>query len=282
MDVAKRQKPLPGDLCLDHVGHFVPDLDAAAALLDTLGFHSTPVSVHQVSGKPAGTSNRCVMLREGYLEILAPTLDTPNARRVRARMARYAGVHLVCYGAPSAQAEHARLAAHGFEPEPPVELRRKIDGGKEVGFRVVYVAPEKMAECRAQYCEHLTPQLVWQDHWKKHKNGALGLTAAYLVADDPAAVAARWAEFSGLLPSRTKDEIVLETARGAIHIGTPRALSRFIGAVPSAPAVAAIGLKFRDPEAFARRCRDAGLKVKKSSRGHCVSLPPALGGAWLF
>jgi coniferyl-aldehyde dehydrogenase len=49
-----------------------------------------------------------------------------------------------------------------------------------------------------------------------------------------------------------------------------------------APAVAAIGLRFRDPDAFARRCRDAGLKVKKSSRGHCVSLPPALGGAWVF
>ena len=106
---------------------------AAVALLEKLGFHSTPVSMHQVSGKPAGTSNRCVMLREGYLEILAPTLDTPNARRVRARMARYAGVHLVCYGTPSAEAEHARLAAHGFEPEPPVELRRRIEGGKEVG-----------------------------------------------------------------------------------------------------------------------------------------------------
>lgn len=282
MDIAQRQKPLPGDLCLDHVGHFVPDLDAAGALLEKLGFHSTPVSVHQVSGRPAGTSNRCVMLREGYLEILAPTLDTPNARRVRARMARYAGVHLVCYGTPSAEAEHARLAAHGFEPEPLVELRRKIEGGKEVGFRVVYVPPAKMPECRAQYCEHLTPQLVWQDHWKKHKNGVIGLSDAYVVARDPAAVAARWAEFSGLLPRRERGFIRLETARGTVFFADGKTLSKIIPDPAPAPGIAAIGLKFRDPEAFARRCRDAGLKVKKSSRGHCVSLPPALGGAWVF
>lgn len=282
MEIAARQKPLPGNLCLDHAGHFVPDLEAAAALLDQLGFHATPVSVHQVQGKPAGTSNRCVMLEEGYLEILAPTLDTPNARRTRTLMTRYDGIHLVCYGTPAAAAEHARLAAHGFEPEPLVELRRKIEGGEEVGFRVVYVAPEKMPECRAQFCEHLTPQLVWQDHWKKHRNGAIGLRAAYLVADDPAAVAARWAEFSGLLPFRDGEELRLETARGTIFVCTAQALSRFIEHVPPAPGVAAIGLKFKDPQAFAERCRKAGLKVAKSARGHCVSLPPALGGAWVF
>ncbi len=282
MDIASRQKPLPGNLCLDHVGHFVPDLEAAGKLLHELGFHATPVSVHQVAGKPAGTSNRCVMLEEGYLEILAPTFDTPNARRVRSSMARYAGIHLVSYGTPSAAAEHARLAAHGFQPEPLVELRRQIDSGDEVGFRVVYVPPEKMPECRAQYCEQLTPQLLWTPQTTLHGNGALGLAAVYLAADDPAAVAARWAEFSGLLPARDRSGIRLETARGTIHVAKPAALSRFIGPVPPAPAVAAIGLKFRDPEAFARRCRDAGLKVKRSSRGHCVSLPPALGGAWVF
>ena len=55
------------------------------------------------------------MFEQGYIEILAPTLDTPNAQRVREHMARYGGVHLVCFGTPGAEAERARLAAHGFE-----------------------------------------------------------------------------------------------------------------------------------------------------------------------
>ncbi len=222
------------------------------------------------------------MLAEGYLEILAPTLDTPHAARVRELMKLYDGIHLVCYGTPDAAAEQARLAAHGFSPDPLVELRRKIDTGEEVGFRVAYVPREKMPECRAQYCEHLTPEVVWKDHHDKHKNGALALAAAYLVAEDPAATAARWADFSGLLPFAEDGLVVLKTSRGTVHVGTRERLSQLIPSVPPAPAVAAIRLKFKDPAAFARRCRREGLKATKGRRGYSVSLPAALGGTWLF
>jgi len=262
---------------LDHVGHLVPDLDAASKVLDDLGFFSTPVSYHQ----PAqGTANRTVMLEEGYLEILTAVNDAPAAQRVRKWMSRYPGVHLVSWGTPAAAEDHARLTARGFDPDPLVELRRMSNLG-EVGFRVVYVPPEKMPECRAQFCQHLTPDLVWGSFYKKHKNTAIGLEAVYLVADDPAAVAARWAEFSGLLPFKEKKEILLKPARGTIHIGTPKSFS-FIPDIPPAPGVAAIGLRFKDPERFAARCRKLGYKVRKTSRGHAVSLPPALGGIWLF
>ncbi len=277
----QEQKPAAGELFLDHVGHFVPDLEAAGELLDRLGFFATPVSHHQANGKPGGTANRCVMLEEGYLEILAPTLDTPSAERVRRYMKAYEGIHLVSYGTPAAAEDHARVSAHGFSPDPLVDLRRQTAEG-EVGFRVVYASEDKMPECRAQYCEHLTPGLVWADHHAKHANGAIGLSAAYLVADDVPAVAARWAEFSGLLPFPGKDEVVLKTSRGTIHVATQAALSRFIPDGPAAPAVAAIRLRFRDPAAFAERCKAAGLKPKKSRHGYAVSLPPALGGAWLF
>jgi len=89
----------------------VPELGAAAAVWEKLGFVVTPVSHHEVGGKPAGTSNRCVMFEQGYMEILAPTLDTPNAQRVRDRMKRFIGVHLACFGTPTAAAERERLAA---------------------------------------------------------------------------------------------------------------------------------------------------------------------------
>ena len=96
------------------------------------------------------------------------------------------------------------------------------------------------------------------------------------------AVAARWAEFSGLLPFPEGDEVVLKTARGTIHIASRKTLSSFIADVPPAPAVAAIRLRFKDPEKFFFLCKETGLPLKKTSRGHCVSLPPALGGSWLF
>jgi hypothetical protein len=278
MQAAERQKPPPGHLYLDHVAHFVPDLGAAARLLEALGFTPTPESAHRAQGKPAGTSNRCLMLEEGYIEILAPTMDTPNAQRVRAHMARYDGVHLACFGTPDAAFEHRRLAAQGFEPEPLVDLQRTVDGGETVRFSVVYVPPGGMAEGRVQYCQHLTPQVIWKDRFVRHANGVTGLAAVYVVADDPAAAAARWGRFSGLLPRSEGGLVSLQAARGRVLIGKREML--FEGA-PAAPALAGYALSCGQPEAFVARCSKLGLAVRKTAAGHAISLPSSLGGTWL-
>jgi hypothetical protein len=278
MDTAMRQKPAPGELVLDHVAHFVPDLAVAARLAQSLGFAVTPESAHRAQGAPAGTSNRCIMLEEGYIEILAPTLETPHASRVRARMARYDGVHLCCFGTPDAEAEHRRLATSGFEPEPLVSLERTLDDGKTVRFRVVYVPPQAMPEGRVQYCEHLTPEVIWTPSSLAHANGVIGLSAVYVVADEPAEVGARWARFSGLIPSPDDGLVRLDCDRGRVYLGTRSELAQRLGAAPAAPGIAGYGLSFRDPQAFLRRCAAAGLKT----RANAVQLPPALGGIWLI
>lgn len=251
----------------------MPDLGAAAAVWEKLGFAVTPVSHHEVGGKPAGTSNRCVMFEQGYMEILAPTLDTPNAQRVRDRMKRFVGVHLCCFGTPAADAEHARLAAQGFEPEPVVRLERQV-GQDKVQFKVVYVPPGKMAEARVQYCEHLTPRQVWRDGFVN----AFRLRAVYVVADDPEEVAARWGRFGGLLPRPEDGFVRLDTARGQVRIGKKSSIEAVLGQCPPAPALAGYALSCADPKDFLRRCSAAGLKVKNRS----VALPPALGGAWVI
>jgi hypothetical protein len=264
--IAENQKPAPGELCLDHVAHFVPDLAAAARIAESVGFVVTPESAHRAQGAPAGTSNRCIMLEQGYIEILAPTLDTPHAERVRRHMARYDGVHLACFGTPDAEAEHRRLAGQGFDPEPLVSLERTLDDGATVRFRVVYVPPAKMPEGRVQYVEHLTPEQLWKPSFLKHGNGVLGLAAVYVAAQDPAEAAARWARFSGLIPRRERDLVRLDATRGQVVFGKAE----------PAPALAGYALRCRDPEAFLARCRKAGLEVRKQA----VLLPPALGGAW--
>jgi hypothetical protein len=278
MNVAERQKPPAGELFLDHVAHFVPDLDAAARLLESLGFVPTPESAHRAQGAPAGTSNRCLMLEEGYIEILAPTMNTPNAERVRAHMARYDGVHLACFGTPDARFEHERLAGQGFEPEPLVDLQRTVDGGETVRFSVAYVPPGRMPEGRVQYVQQLTPEVIWKDAHLRHDNGVTGLAAVYVVAENPADDAARWARFSGLLPRSEGSLVCLQAARGRVLIGKRENL--FEGA-PPAPALAGYALSCRHPAAFAARCSKMGLAVRKTAAGHAISLPPSLGGTWL-
>jgi hypothetical protein len=203
------------------------------------------------------------MLEQGYVEILAPTMDTPNAQRVRERMKRYVGMHLCCFGTVAPAEEHARLAAHGFEPEPIVNLARNLQDGSPVKFNVVYVPPAKMPEGRIQYCEHLTEANLWRSEWV---NRGLRLEAAFVVADDPAAAGARWARFSGVLPRRDGEFIELPLARGKVVIGSQAALARRLGEAPAPPALAGYAMSSSRPGI------GKGL----------VKLPPSLGGVWVI
>jgi hypothetical protein len=268
MDAAELQKPPPGELFLDHVSHFVRDLDAAAQLLEQLGFKVAPVSIQEVAGSRVG-ANRCVMLEQGYIEILTPTLQSDP------------GLRLACFGTPDAEAEHRRLADHGFEPQPIVELQRGLDS-RTVRFKVVLPGPGKMPEGRIQYVQHLTPQHIWREEYLGHANGVTQLRALFVVADDPPQAAARWAHFTGLLPRPDGDMAALEPQRGHVRIGTAEALGELLGEVAPAPALAGYALGCRHPEEFAARCSRAGLAVENATVGISVALPPELGGRWLL
>jgi hypothetical protein len=193
-------------------------------------------------------------------------------------MARYDGVHLACFGTPDAAFEHQRLAGQGFEPEPLVDLQRTVDGGETVRFSVVYVPPGRMPEGRVQYVQQLTPEVIWRDELVKHANGVTGLSAVYVVADEPAEAGARWARFSGLLPRSEGDLVCLQAARGKVLIG--KRMNLFANA-PAAPALAGYALSCRHPEAFVARCSGMGLAVSRTAAGHAIALPPSLGGTWL-
>src|SRR3954470_8599260 len=248
MNVADRQRPPPGELYLDHVSHFVADLDAAAHACEALGLRVTATSVQQTPEGPLGTSNRCVMLEEGYIELLSPTQETPAAQRMREQMRRYDGVHLVCFGSPDAEGEHRRLHTHGFEPQPLVDLSRGVEGGT-ARFKVVRPAAEKMPEGRIQYVEHVTPAHLW----RAAEVNPLRLDEVFVVADDPVETATRWARFAALLPRAEGDGVRLETARGRIFIGSRAALGKRLGEAPAAPAIAGYALAGGQPKTLIAR-----------------------------
>lgn len=75
-----RQLPNRDEVYLDHLAHFVPSLERAAATLERLGFRLTPFAAQQnrttAGATPSGMANRCVMLHEGYLEFLTAVSQT--------------------------------------------------------------------------------------------------------------------------------------------------------------------------------------------------------------
>jgi hypothetical protein len=270
-------------LFLDHVSHFVPNLGAAARALEALGFAVTPASAQQTQDGPAGTSNVCVMLEHGYLEFLAPTMDTPNAQRLRATMQRYSGVHLCCFGTPDAEGEHRRMDDHGFSPAPIVNLQRETAERQTVRFKVVRAAPGKMPEGRIQFVQHLAPEAIWRPQYLGHTNNVVKLACALVVADETVDAAARWAHFAALLPRPAGGYVHLQTARGHVLVGTRAQWGELLGDAPPAPALAGYALECRNPAILIARCELLGLPLKKLRDDlYAVSLPEALGGAWIF
>jgi hypothetical protein len=293
-DAAESQRPRPGDLVLDHVAHFIPDMAAAEAALERLGFAPTPVS-HQMHRPdadgppvPAGTANRTAMLARGYLEFLATTGDTPNAAKLRAAMARYTGVHLVCFGTADAARTQARLRDAGFDPPPAVALEREVaqaDGGRAIArFAVMRPAPDRMPEGRIQVVEHLTPAAIWQRRYLTHPNGALALAGVVVAVPDPDEAAARWRRFTGIAPRPAGGFRILDTARGRVLLGDARMVAGTFGATPPAlPWIAGPIVAVADLAATCAALRRAGITLLQESAGRAVAAaPPALGGLFVF
>lgn len=290
---AAAQLPKPGDITLDHVAHFVPEMDTAAPALEKLGFTLTPFSAqsHRLEPGgplvPAGTGNRCVMFKRGYVEYLTPTGDSPVANQLRAAIKRYVGVHLIAFGTSAPEADHARLVQGGFSPNPPLALQRQIsipDGEDTARFTVVRVAPDVMPEGRIQFCQHHTPDLVWQPRWLTHTNHAVALTAVILCVDDPAAVALRYSAFTGLKPIGEDDQWRIDTQRGRLLFISPAVIARAFNAQPDAlPWITGYVLASDDIEATREHVAATGFAHGALDASRLYVVPPAsVGGIIVF
>jgi hypothetical protein len=292
-DIPSSQVPAAGALVLDHVGHFVPHVDAASAALEKLGFTLTPFSEQSQRAEPggplapAGAGNRCAMLQRGYLEFLAPTGDTTIAGQLRASIKRYVGVHLIAFGTAAAEADHERLQKGGFSPLEPVALQREIGtaaGHETARFTVVRVPPGTMPEGRIQFCRQHTPELLWQERWTQHANRATALSGVILRVADAREAAQRYARYTGLLAQLSGSVWRITTARGYLVFVDRDTLHRRLGVVPPAlPWIAGCVLKSADIQASGEFLRRSGVPVHVlGSRRLLVVLPPELGGIAIF
>lgn len=271
----------------------MPHVDSASSGLKKLGFTLTPFSEQSHRAEPggplvpAGSGNRCVMLREGYVEFLTPTGDTPIAGQLRTAIKRYTGVHLVAFGTASPEADHARLAQAGFGPLPPVALQRQIGATTGEGtarFTVVRVPPGTMPEGRIQFCQQHTPELLWQPRWLEHHNRATVLAGVILCVADAREAAQRFARYTGLLTQLNGSVWRISTARGYLLFLDSESLHRRLDVVaPSLPWIAGYVLKSEDIADTGDTLRRSGVPVHVlGSRRLLVKLPAALGGIIVF
>jgi hypothetical protein len=278
---------------LDHLAHWVPDIHAACARLERLGFVVTPYAEHvhaSAAGgppQPAGSANRCVMLEAGYLEVLTPIGDTPIAREVRAALARYTGLHLAALCVEDAARHRERLVSAGFPQRAAVSLGRETTSadGEVCKLRFTVVRPEVgcLAEGRVQFLTHHSAQNLWQPRWLGHPNTARGLTDMLFCVSDAREAGERYERYLGRRAEAVDGGCVLAMERGRLALLEPRRVAAVLpeADIPCVPFMAAYAVECEDPERARALLRASGIDVRDD--GALIVPPsPALGGTIVF
>lgn len=172
------------DVCLDHAGFIVRDLDTSCELLFQLGFTLTHRADHTRTNEKGalvsvGSSQRSIMLGNGYIEVMQITDPAAGHQLAAAPSARF-GLHVLAFGTSDAQACHDIRVQNGVAAGPVLLWAREI---REEGLRglahFVYFGSKWVPQDPSYICwtEHRNPELLRSPALVRHDNGALGLAA---------------------------------------------------------------------------------------------------------
>jgi hypothetical protein len=185
---------------LDHVGIAGADLATLADAFLRLGFTLTPVARHSGRTAPDGplekfsTGNRCAMLRQGYLELIA--VVDPAAPGIGLAGD---GLQILALAIDDEAANLDRLRRAGGAIAGVAALERPVDDADPAGplARFARLPLPDAPEGRLQLIRHLTPEAIWQERFMHHRNHVVALEEVRFASAEPAATAARLSLLAG-------------------------------------------------------------------------------------
>lgn len=294
MSVNTHQFPRTSEVFLDHAAIFVDEFDRSGHVLQRLGFTMTPFRAHSSALRPGdpitllGTGNRCAMLREGFIEVLGPTSDTPMAAQLRASLARYPGLHLIAFSGTDPQARHAALVAAGLAPAPIARIERtqaSSDGDQDIRASIVRLKPDAWPEGRVQMVfPEMSPDKMWHPSLVQHPNAADRLCELLLVVENPSERARQFALFCGRAIRTTGPMHVLDLDRGRLCITDKRGLERVLpgATAPTLPFIAAAAIGSADLAVTREFFERQGIEFRAISDSLHIRPIDALGANLVF
>ncbi len=141
-------------------------LQTLARMFSAKGFQLTPIAHHNL-----GSINQLIMLDSAYIELLGWEADKPIQRAEIANQPQ--GLDALVFRTNDAEKTYQQLLEKGFNVNPVQDLSRESEYlGKSVlvQFKTVRFSKQPIPGIRIYFCEHLTPEYVWQEQWLKHHN----------------------------------------------------------------------------------------------------------------
>ncbi|MGC0948995.1 VOC family protein [Pantoea agglomerans] len=206
---------------LDHAVINVADqLDSASARFRRLGFQLTERGHHSL-----GSSNHLAIFGENYLELLG--YETGKGSQRADLWQSPLGLSGLVWKSSDAESEFQHLQRQDLDRDPPAAFHRPVtlpDGSvSEAHFRTVRIRPSLVPNGRSFFCQHLTPEAVWQPAWQRHPNGVSNISEFVIVAQDPALSALVYSRLFGAAK-------VLACPEGAFVLRAGAATVRFASA----------------------------------------------------
>lgn len=263
---------------LDHVIIGARDLGRASKTWRGFGFTLTPHGAHD----GGATANHCVMFRETYLELLAPTGEGTSALASTVAGRGDGGLGLA-FKSGDANATSAALRDAGLIVRDPVLLSRplELDGETHrVAFENV-MFEGGLPGLFAFACHHVTPELTRARHeWMLHANTATGIGEIVIASDQPETFRKPLRALFGF--DRIADaphgvNAVLENLGLAVmtRVGlAERFATKAMEGLPAPPAIAAISFRVNETDAAAAMLDMAGIPYADHHTGLVI---PASG-----
>jgi catechol 2,3-dioxygenase-like lactoylglutathione lyase family enzyme len=182
---------------IDHTLVGVRDLEAARAAWDKIGLRLTPRGRHI----GWGTANYCIMLEQGYIELLGIVDPSKFTNNLDKFLAEREGLLGLAFRSRDNDQTATWLAANGFTPDGPKDLKRALEleeGEVLPAFRLLFLPPQETPGLRAFFCQHLTPDLVRRGPWLVHAIRAVSLKAVIAVVERPGDLAPSYARLFGV------------------------------------------------------------------------------------
>lgn len=182
---------------VDHCIVGVNDLEAARNVYENLGFTITPRGRHI----EWATANYCIMFRDDYIELLGildPAGFTAGLDAILAEQRE--GILKLAFRSDGAGRTHVFFREKGLAPEPVRHLARELElpeGTVLPEFSLLHPKSAAMPGLSAFVCQHLTPEIVWQKQWLRHRNTATGVRSYAILADEPSMLVEGWARIFG-------------------------------------------------------------------------------------
>ncbi len=265
---------------IDHCVIIVRDLDIARDRMARLGFTVTPRGYHS---DHVGTANHCIMLRDGYFEVLGIRKPTEFNADWQSKLEQREGLEAVPLASNDLDFAREKLAERGISLPDAIDFSRPVDlpgEASEAVFRIIMIPNEFSPHISMFAIQHFTRDVVWYPDFLDHANGAIGVSGVIAIHEQPEKVVPAYEKLFGKEAiSRSDNGVEIDTGgKGDIQFLKPDAYSDLYPNVEPDPAanspyLAALKIEVADRDSTANYLNNHNVPHIVESRG-TLCIPP--------